>query len=280
MKRIAVDGLFVILVSLHAIAQIESGTIIVLNSSQNEIAVAADSRSHNATTYVDNRCKISALGNELIFAASGKTGYGQLNGTRLVWDAHAIAHEKFRQLDRKHTKTLPLKLATSWGNEVKKKLQTDLINDRAETISGANGDRLTAAIFAAFNSNGISIITGQVTYRFRDNGKPVTAFTITNKIERPIAVFIGDAEIADEFNANATSRAAQWRDEANIEATKAQDSVAFLAIKIVGLSIEFQPVKIINGNMMHTIGGPIDALRLIHGQGIEWIQRKANCPEN
>ncbi|MGO9270797.1 MAG: hypothetical protein ACLQOO_11185 [Terriglobia bacterium] len=281
MKRVVFAGILFLLVSLHAIAQVEAGTLVVLNSSQDEIAVAADSRTHNATTYIDNRCKISALGNELIFAASGKTGYGPLGGANLVWDSHAIAHDKFRMIaHNKRTQNLPLRLATSWGRKVKRQLQLDLIHDRDETLSGVVGDTLTSALFAGFNAKGISIITGKITYRFTPKGKPITTFTITNEFERPRAVFIGDTGIADEFSASTTTRAVQWRQEASIQAAKAQDAVALFAIKIVDLSIEYSPGMIIDGKIIPSIGGPVDALRLVRGHGIEWIQRKANCPAN
>jgi hypothetical protein len=57
------------IVPLTAFAQVEAGTFVVLESSQTEIVVAADSRAIGWVK-TDKSCKIRAFGNELIFAAS------------------------------------------------------------------------------------------------------------------------------------------------------------------------------------------------------------------
>jgi hypothetical protein len=212
------------------------------------------------------------------FAASGKTGYGVLGGDEFVWDAHEIARREFRLLSRTESRTDLPKLAAQWGDQVSAKLQSDLVQHRIETLSGGESDTLTSAVFATFNSDGVYIVTGKISYHFVADGRPEAAFTITNTFKRPQAIFIGDTEIADEFNAAATSRAIQWKREGDVEARSASDAVAFFALRIVELSIAYHPGKMINGKMMPTIGGPVDAVRLVRGRGIEWIQRKKGCP--
>ncbi|MGA2102367.1 MAG: hypothetical protein ABSG34_14760, partial [Candidatus Sulfotelmatobacter sp.] len=58
------------------------------------------------------------------------------------------------------------------------------------------------------------------------------------------------------------------------------DLLAFYMIEMVKLSIEHQAGEIIDGTRVETIGGPIDAVKLSRSGGIEWINRKDNCPAN
>jgi hypothetical protein len=47
----------------------------------------------------NDRCKITALGNQLIFAASGNTGYGPTDGRPAIWDCESS--ENCHECDRK-----------------------------------------------------------------------------------------------------------------------------------------------------------------------------------
>jgi hypothetical protein len=149
----------------NAVAQTSVGTLIVLNASDEEIVVAADSLSRNAVSQFDNRCKITSLGDQVIFASSGSTGYGPTNGQPLNWDAHKIAQNIFLVLSReKATDPMPIRLAKAWGKELQGKLAGDLQRDREGALFGVEGNTLTSAVFAGFHDGAPLIVTAAITY--------------------------------------------------------------------------------------------------------------------
>jgi hypothetical protein len=269
-----------LVLSLNAVAQTESGTLIVLNASQDEIAVAADSVGYSAVARLNDRCKITALGDQLIFAASGNTAFGPTDGHPLEWDSHTIARKIFLRLSHERaTQPMPLRIATAWGKEVKNRFKADLERDGPEgVLFGAEGDTLASAIFAGFYENAPLIVTLAVTYRTLAGERVEVSFAITNVYRRPRAVQMGRADIANEFFAGQTQRSIRWRRE--LATAPNGDPVASLAIYAVRLSIDNYPLVNIGGKMLPPLGDPIDAVRLTPGKGIEWIQRKQNCPEN
>ena len=259
----------------------ESGTLIVLNTSQDEIVVAADSRSYSVVAQFDNRCKITALGNQLIFAASGNTGYGPNDGRPLEWDSHTIARAVFLRLSRETaTQPMPIGFAEAWGNEVKNKFQGDIERDGLEgVLFGAEGDTLTSAVFAGFDGDAPLIVTASITYSISAKGHADVAFAITDVFRRPKAVFMGRQDIADELFTGKTPRSLQWRQDLAMMRTPGDDPIALPALEALRFSIEHYPLVNIGGKMLPPIGGPIDAVRLSRANGIEWIQRKDNCRE-
>jgi len=275
-------ALFFLFASLNAIAQTQSGTLIVLNASQDEIVVAADSRSYSAVAQFDDRCKITALGNQLIFAASGDTGYGPTNGRPLYWDSHTIAKKIFLRLSQKRaTQPMPLRIAQAWGKEIKDRIQADFKRDGPEgVLFGVEGNTLTSAVFAGFYESAPLIVIAEVTYNTSAEGHVEINFAITNVFRKPKTVQIGRVDIANEFFAGKTPRSIQWRRELALAEPPDSDTVAVRAIYAVRLSIDNYPLVNIGGKMLAATGGPIDAVRLRMGNSIDWIQRKANCPDN
>ncbi len=266
------------MISLSAIAQSESsGTVVILTSSENEIVVAADSRTHSGVSYVDSRCKITALGNKLIFAASGHTGFGPLSGP-FIWDTHAIARQEFLRLTHKHTpQGLTLLLAKSWGKLAKKKLKADLVRDREGTISGVTGNTLSSALFASFEDDGIWIVTVRLTY-FYKGSSPHTNFMIDKVLREPKSVQMGETDIANELLVGKTERALHWRQRVGAEIVN--DDLVFTATRLVQATIEYQSGKIIRGQPVQVVGGRVDVVELKRNVGIRWHARKCNCPEN
>jgi hypothetical protein len=272
----------VVLVPLIAGAQLETGigTLVILESTQDEIVVAADSRMHVQQRELDDRCKITALGNELIFAASGTTQFF-FPDPRFAWDAHTIARNVFRRLSQERTKEpMPLRLANAWRDEVKKKLKADLRRDPQETIQGAYENSLIDAIFAGFDGNSPLIVRGSITYTKTASGQFETNFSISDLFREPGVEMIGHSDVAYELFEGRTDRAHQWRHDMKARIRKDDDPIAFVAIDAVRFSMANQPLEKIGNEMVQPIGGPIDAVRLKRMGGIDWIQRKENCPSN
>ena len=267
---------------LNAAARTEFGTIVVLNSSQNEVVVAADSRSTVGARHFDDRCKITALGNSLLFAASGYTGEGTFDAVsgrplHLRWDTHRIAREEFLRLAReRETRAVPLELARAWGGRVTQRVESDLASDRNSVLASLDGDVVTSAVFAGFDEGALLTVTAQITYVL--TRRPQLRFQVINVNRSPRAVFLGEDAVAEEFVADQTKRAKAWNAEAKTEATSAKDQVAFYSKRFAQLSVRYDRGKTLNGRIVHDLGGPIDVVRLRRGGGIDWIERKPNCP--
>jgi len=81
----------VLFVAHPALAQISSGTIIVVDFAEDQLVIAADSRStlnENAGSPNDTECKTTAFGNQLIFATTGSNRYTRNDPTDWIspWD--------------------------------------------------------------------------------------------------------------------------------------------------------------------------------------------------
>jgi hypothetical protein len=176
---------------------------------------------------------------------------------------------------------MPIRLATVWGEQVKKKLELDLIRNRQEILWNAtDGNTLTSAVFAGFYENSPLIVTGSITYTVAANGHIKTSFSILNIYRKPKAVMIGRTDIANELFTHQTERARKWLQDLTLRTPPGADPVAMPAIGSVEFSIENYPLVNIGNQMLPPLGGPIDAVRLKREGGIEWIQRKPNCPSD
>ena len=267
-------------IRLAANAQIQSGSIVVVTSSKDEIVVAADSRRIVGQSYVDTGCKIAALGNKLIFAAVGNTGLGPPNG-RASWDAQTLARNEFVRLEEKHaTHDWTLDLAKAWGNATKIKVQESLTRSGKTFLAGLDGNEIMSAAFAGFGKEGdVSLIRSVIAYRTTKHG-----FLATNNFE-PVLIapgeqkVLGEGEIAAEIGGSSPT-AAQLRQEAEADAKSGRwtDPGVFWAIETVKLTIKHHVGKMKNGRIMSNVGGKIDAVSLSRSNGIHWIQRKDNCP--
>jgi hypothetical protein len=268
------------LTSLNAAAQVKSGTLVILNASQDEIVAAADSRVYTPVTQFDNGCKITTLGNQLIFAASGTTGYGSPERGSLYWDSHAIARNIFLRLSRKKAKQpMPIRLARAWGQEVKKKVEADLKQDgKDEVFFGVEENRLTSAVVAGFDNGSPLIVTVALMVVISARGSTNVSSAIADIFTTPRAVSLGRVDIANEIFYGKTPRAIQWRSDLALMRTG--DPIAVPAIKAIEFSIEHYPLVSIGGKTLPALGGPVDAVRLSRAKGVEWIQRKDNCRES
>ena len=279
MKKAILLGLAILTVRLGASAQVQSGSVVAITSSKDEIVIAADSRRLIGDSYTDSACKIAALGNKLIFAAVGDTGFGPSGA--IEWDAQTVARNEFARLETEHTAhDWTLDLAKAWGNAAKTKVQ-ELLTKYGKDVFDQKS--IMGAVFAGIDKNGeVSLVGSAVDYQATEQG----GLLATSRFY-PIApgkiLVLGENEIADElFNASTVS-GAELRQEAAEDAKdskNSKDSTVLMAIEVVKLTIEHHSGKINNGRLEHTVGGPIDAVVLSHSTGIRWIQRKNICPGN
>jgi hypothetical protein len=221
---------------------------------------------------------ITALGDQLIFAASGTTGNAGFKGIA-PWDAHTIARDVFRKYAAKRRQQ-PMfsSISQEWAKRVKNHIKVEVKKYRNEVLPWIIGNSFISAVFAGFYNGSPYITIAAVTYDVSEDGKGKVQSSITKTITKPTSVMLGRNEIADELFAGKTERAQEWRK--SLTPVTTDDGYAFAAIKAVEFSIENYPLVNIKGEMLPPLGGPVDAVRLRRTGGIDWIQKKENCPAN
>ena len=264
--------------SLNASAQIEAGTFIAVNSSRNEIVIAGDSRSTDHFSKFDDRCKVTALGNRLVFAASGFTAASSSPGGPPAWDAHTIARNLFLKLTGENENTaqpLPVRLADAWGNELERKLVLTFNWDR-KALANAEGDELSEVVFAWFDEGKPFIIVGRIKYDIGPDGNVYVRFDKRGSLGAGTSVMLGDGDIGRELDLHRTLRARRWVKTLPVS----RDPLATRTIGEVQFAIDHSRKIRVGGESVPVIGGPIDAVRLTQDKGIEWLMRKPGCPSD
>jgi hypothetical protein len=269
-----------IFLRLNAVGQMETdGTIIIFNASEKEIVIAADSRGSGTHSYTDDKCKISAFGDKLVFAASGRTGLR--NEPTNYWDAYAIAREDFKRLTRKGTSDdLPIDLAKAWEISIKQKIE-DRQDNGVDVVAGLDSNAIMFALFAGVRKDGsILTVVEQITYEVGKDGKARIVYRSPHILDaKDFPNWMGRYEIIEELKAGQTFRSDQWRRKINAVVSASPDPVAALAIEQVKLTIDnLGPTKKnYAGVPFSEVGYPISAVRLT-SKGAEWIE-KGNCPQ-
>ena len=263
--------------SLNAFAQMEAGTFIAVNSSQDEIVIAGDSRSTDHFSKFDDRCKVTALGNRLVFAASGFTAASSAGGGPAAWDAHSIARNLFTKLSSENKSTwqpLPVRLADAWEKEVERKLVLTFKSDR-KAFANAEGDELVEVVFAWFDKGRPIILIGRIKYDIGPDGNLYARFDKEVSLAGR-SVMLGDGNIARELEYHRSARARRWMKTLPVS----RDPVATKTIREVQFAIDHSRKIQVGGESVPVIGGQIDAVRLTQAKGIEWLKRKPNCPSD
>jgi hypothetical protein len=277
-------ALFCVLIflRLNAIGQMESnGTIVIITASEKELVIAADSRRNSPYSYVDDDCKISAFGNKVIFAASGRAG-PRNDPTSQFWDAHAIARQQFQRLfaSKSTSDTLALELAKAWGMEIKKEIEKRL-RRKLKVLAGIDDYAIMTGFFAGVRKDGsVMGVMQAVTYEdMKNGGTQINLPSPRSVASTDYPAWLGRSEIIRELYAGRTPRSQQWGRKI-IEIVRASpDRLAARAIEEVRVTIENLPPEKTdyNGVPFSVVGFPISAIRLT-SEGAEWVE-KGNCPQ-
>ena len=115
----SLTGLKILLVSATALlmpltlsGQLVTGSIAVLQSADDYLVIAADSKGLSRKGISLHRCKVVALDNHLVYTA---TGYNSYEGVRGTWDASDIAKQHYKLLAKTPRHELIPKLAEAYG---------------------------------------------------------------------------------------------------------------------------------------------------------------------
>lgn len=280
-------GAFVLLLLCPASAwtQSEFGTIVVVFRSEDKIVMAADSRvNYGDGIYDDNHCKIVALGNEIIFAATGIVGEFS---SSLPQELRFSAGEEVRRVFSNPWFDSELldfqgkvaQLASRWGAAMTNRFTRAAPRRLQHWLERMTGDIFIQGIFAGVEPDGhLSLVVTKVTY-----GRPIAGLerrTATFHLERivsdsPFLQAFGGTEIFQEFTARSTGRAHREVIQLALDLERYPPELrdALRVIRLVDLTIAFHRRR-------DSVGGEIDAIEPLRDRTIRWIQRKPQCPAN
>jgi hypothetical protein len=247
-----------------ASGQLSHGSIAVLQSADDYLVIAADSKRLSAKGVSLHSCKVDALDNQLVFA---HTGYSY-SGVRGKWDAISVAREHYRQLSKTARHELIPTLAETFGSDIAAKLEPDVRGHPEEGWPQTLG----TAIFAGFDENHQRIVVEVNIHQVRAATDVAVGYT-TRRLPSSDAVFaevIGETSIAQEFAEGRTLRSQSWRNglDFQVKGLGVKERLVAGAEKIVELTATYQP---------SVVGGAIDTVLLSRTTGVEWVHRKPEC---
>jgi hypothetical protein len=252
-----------------ASAQIESGSVVVVDRQQGKLTVAADSRLTTDTgKYQDTECKIFAFGPKFIFTMAGVISIASVK-----WTAPSSAREIWER-ESNIPSNIPLlqRVANKWIEGAEKAYRAPgVVPDVRKHTTGV----IVNAFFAEIDQSG-KLQTDAVDIDFDRK-----LFDATGKVHishdsealRENSTLVGGlGEIVDEFNQQTSLRAKSYMPwfKAHIADLPLDKQHAELASKFVELSILLHPRR-------KELGFPIDVLQFQEGTGVRWVWHKANC---
>jgi hypothetical protein len=252
--------------------QIEAGSVVYVDFAKDEVTIAADSRMNlSSGGHDDTECKISAFGDQFVFAMAGV-----VRGEK--WNAHAVARQLWEaesKLEADPVKLVPA-VADKWATRMEEiyRQQPNTIS----TIRKLGTEALANGIFAATNNGGnlvVHVTNIDFDLRLFDSKNLVRLWHDGRNIPPGTSASGGLDEILGEFLAQSSTRAKDyWKgfipQISNM--TKSQQR-ASISSKLIELSIRLHPQN-------DQLGFPVDVLQLRPKTGVSWVSIKPNCPQN
>lgn len=264
--RVLFVAVFTAILARGANGQLSIGSIAVLQSADDYLVIAADSKKLNAKGVSLHSCKVDALDDQLIFA---NTGYGSYAGVRGKWDATAVARQHYHVLANTPRHELISALAEAYGADLAAKLEPDVKDHPEEGWPQS----LVTAIFAGFDEKLQRVVIEVNIHQLQRDGAGRAVGYSTKRLPASDAVFaevIGETAIAQEFAAGRTVRSQSWRNGLDFEVRGlgVKERLVAGAEKIVELTATYQP---------SIVGGAIDTVLVSRKTRVKWIHRKPEC---
>jgi hypothetical protein len=251
----------------EAVSQVESGTVIIVFRSQDEVVFATDGRgqSTDGTNPADNDCKLVALDKNLISAFGGMTGIIDSRNGIMDKVAHSTARDDLRKI-RQDEPDRPKALAVAWGRHIKTIMDREL-SDKHIILPKQHGG--ITGFFAGNNKAG-----NLVGYR---------QTLLCNCTQKPVQFEIEELEPLNISTDGLPS---------DISSTPAA-VVIYAYLRKIGLSgipksyysgsgdrnaatTMYFADQIVAFAHDPAIGGKIDALKIMRGQSYQWVAAP-NC---
>jgi hypothetical protein len=261
------------------------GTIVLVDIKQSRVVIAADSRVATIGEKPDDhRCKITALGEKMIFAAAGIAGSNHTVLKSLNWDASKDAVEAFKTIHN----TVPPKIndpveavAAEWEKKMKVRYTREERTALIDLLGSTTNDVLLDSVFVGLDAHG-QITARELSFTFNraraQKGGFAPVISSNQLWTIPAAMTLkamGHSEIALEFASQASPRAniefRRWQLEM-LNRRNEDPDVLYLE-HLIHLEITYATPNA-------GVGGDIDIASLDSGGTIQWIRRKRECPED
>ncbi|HXM20744.1 MAG TPA: hypothetical protein VN948_05725 [Terriglobales bacterium] len=241
-----------------AVAQQESGTVIILSLTRDKAIVAADSRESNGNDVVvtDQGCKILAFDDKAIFTLSGTRFCEMKDSERGNWNAQGAAISVYKVLASQTMRVMGSDFIHAWDKEMLRHMNFQLCTG---SHLGPHGEVLTALFFDLDSFNRIEGYADMVSLhgsRVETNIVPLTP--------NGLPMGSGWTDVLDEFLAAVTPRAKAWHKRIDNYSPERR-------VQALGqLTREFDT----SGH----VGGNID-MAVLTAKGIQWISTKTKCQQ-
>jgi hypothetical protein len=271
-----------LLCSDGTLAQVQHGTTIVINRTDDKIMVAADSRDFSVHDSPDDCvCKITALGKYTIYAASGFANYRSLLGFWPSWNSSDEARKAYISvISRERENDFAGVVAKEWGRLLVFNWSLAYKRDPALVLQLASTDNgnLVHAFFGSTDPKGKNVVALFTNITVDPKRFPV--IVATEPIENPNGNFwtLGLAEMVTEFlNPQSEMTKLERVYQKMILTTDPPDADIWKIARYVQLEITYH-VPAGGPTATNEVGGSVDAVILQKGKGVRWFSRKSTCP--
>jgi len=270
------------LVSLPTVAQITSGTVIVLNFTKDRLVVAADSRGSHPTgeTPDDLECKLTQFRHTLLFTTSGAVGYRSPSPSVAGSNNVTAAQEAIQvAIKQDHGKVNLATVSDVWAKAIVQKWQVRFGASRDEVIHAAvvgNGV-LTVGFFAQAAGGTIEwmieLIRLDAPYTqpvFSSTARDLAFCWPCGQPSGKRLCVGGMVDIAKQVCSELDSRRSAGKSSPKAEQGWTSDEALPVSVA------ETIAARDLSGE----IHGPIDAIELTKAGKLRWLRKKGNCPDN
>jgi hypothetical protein len=264
--------------------QVKSGSAVAMLFSKDIVVFAAESRlvlSGKNIRYRDDGCKVRAVKNKFIFVSGGVSGFEPNPGENgNAWSAYDEPGQLAGLIPDATDDPVHL-LAELWGKSVEHRLNRALLVNPGPLMHFLqldSNETFTTGVFAGRTKLG-QLVMYKAVLNCDCGGKTRHAFLTILPIPLPSdseSALMGPKEAMDlwgELIKDKSERARIFTQKFGADHAGMKGPEALGAAAVAGL--EF----ILKYAQVERIGGPIDAVEMTSGGDIQWIQRKANCPD-
>jgi hypothetical protein len=270
---------FIVLMTNYAFSQVRSGTIVVINVTEDQIVVAADSLAINQGTGVPDysHCKIAALDHQLIFTSVGNTIFVNNLSGEVIWDNIIVARDSVR--DSASAGVIDIDTAIAKWAQAAKGHWDSISQSQARDIAEKNKSQFTAAALIGKGLTGkIAVIDYDTNVFSIDRVRERTGNLSNVDGCLPCGQLKGGKICGMGAHPDVMTEFCSKRkhgDRISVRTPlKGASQSTKLAVKIVEMTIDTY------GKTAKDVGGKVDAVTITKGGAITWNSRKENCPEN
>ena len=246
--------------SRFAIAQADSGSIVVFNLQKGKFSVAADSETtpSDLGSKAFDQCKIAALGRGILFAAAGFMDYTQIEEKRSAhsWSAFDVARQAAKSVPSGDVGLI----ADEWAKNMKAKLEG--IGKTHFSALSIHGEAVANGVFANAEDGSIKVAIRNLSLV---KGNIVIA---SQKCPDGALGAAGELTVFRELTGDTPRTLTKGDSSWPPDALTNGDPTA-LVTRVANLTAKW--------DSSGYVGGPIDVVELWSDGSIHWMAQKSNC---